>query len=246
MNSTTKLSRRSFVLGGTAALGVVSCSGNSGQIIPSTSTPASVDRLYELMRKTGVDYITSSNLNVILPEKQSTHPEVTCLIGPASSSGRLRPMSTCTETPPPIIITVYSFADPILAGGNGGSYGSGGLDAVWGSYGGGNLGPSYVGAKYGTAPGAWNCFGDAIKAGLADLITIASQIKNAQNAITVYGPNTVKAATWFLSGLITAGEFGSLLLTYCGPAELLAVVATVGITMWILVDAVKCAGALDG
>ena len=112
------------------------------------------------------------------------------------------------------------------------------------NYSGGAFGPNCTGPTYTLPSFNWGkCAGENITAASAAVYTIASNIQNAQNAVTIYGPNLLKAVGYLTTGVITAAEFFTLLLAFCGPAELLALVAAVGLTICAIVLAFKCANS---
>jgi hypothetical protein len=55
-----------------------------------------------------------------------------------------------------------------------------------------------------------------------------------------YGGQLLEIGQWFLDGDIALTEFLTLFLAFCGPAELLALLAGVGLTILAVYIYIKC------
>lgn len=213
--------------------------------MPKNSTGSSTLPTYDLMRAAGVWGIESPALTIFLPERRalfspSVLPQPESCKPNGLLAGRVTPTDCATSPPPPP--TIFSeqsnqFGSGAIFGGNFPTY-----SQLNGYYGGGGLGGICMGPRY-TTPriNFGQCAGEDIVAAATAIQAIASNIQNAQNAATIYGPNLVKAATWLGSGLITFSEFVTAFLAFCGPAELLALLAAAGLTIGAIVLAAKCA-----
>lgn len=96
------------------------------------------------------------------------------------------------------------------------------------------------GSIYGIVNFNVNCAGEAFTAASAGLYAAAKSVTAANSG---YITNLIDAGKWYLAGGITATEFAGLLLSFCGPDELLALLAAVGLSIAGLLLLIKCSAA---
>lgn len=242
MRDMSQPSRASFLLSSGSLLALAACGGPTGTSILTPKDPQAA--MFDAMRRAGVWAIQTSNTFWVLPEKAATISHAPTTVAPDTCAqplvigSHVAPMDCSTPDPtPPTIMTetVYGSSVSIY----GGNFGLNGW--TYGFYSGGLLGPVCTGPTYTTPRFDWaKCAGENLALAGTALTSIAQNIQNAQNAITIYGPNLLKAATWLTTGLITFSEFVTLLLAFCGPGELLALLGAVGLTIGAAIVAVKC------
>jgi hypothetical protein len=260
LSGNSVVSRKNLLVGVATTFALAACNGSQHAFAPFQPQD-SPESLAGLMRSAGASAVyRPDGTSLVLPEARlhfstagpfsqvgNAAAPANCVQAPQLSGKRAQ--STCASPAPtaapdlPVIATVVAHCGCGTATVNAGQGQTVGTWLFGATF---IASPGYLGLNqgsgllYGILNFNLNCGDEALVAASSGLATIAQTITYANSG---YAQNLVENGKWYLAGGISAVEFASLLLSFCGPAELLGLLALGGLTVGSLLLLIKCQSA---